>query len=324
MAKIPRIYHRRFGSSASSTSIGKFGSLAAGTPEYATTPEEAMSLANWLGGWESAVVGAESPSLEDENAADYVMSEQLAYIFQAGVAEWDDQTIYFKGSQVLVGEQVYASRTDNNVNNDPATDPVNWRNADLPSGTFQFGGYTTIPTGYLACDGSVQLRTAYPHLFAAIGTAFNTGGELGTQFRLPSGSRRVLVGSGGTGTGTLGNAVGNTGGEEAHTLSAAESGVPAHVHSVTDPGHTHGYTDPGHFHTNSGNYLIENGGTIVHDDGSEYSINPDPNTGTSGVGISINAASTGISGTNANGASAASSAHNNIQPSLVATMIIKI
>jgi microcystin-dependent protein len=39
--------------------------------------------------------------------------------------------------------------------------------------------------GYLVADGSVLTRTEYPRLFAEIGTTYNTGGETGTQFRLP-------------------------------------------------------------------------------------------------------------------------------------------
>ena len=43
----------------------------------------------------------------------------------------------------------------------------------------------TIPTGWLACEGATVSRTTYAALYAAIGTTFNTGGEAGTDFRLP-------------------------------------------------------------------------------------------------------------------------------------------
>ena len=42
-----------------------------------------------------------------------------------------------------------------------------------------------IPADWLQCDGALELRADYPALFAAIGTAYNTGGESGAQFRLP-------------------------------------------------------------------------------------------------------------------------------------------
>lgn len=42
-----------------------------------------------------------------------------------------------------------------------------------------------VPQGFLPCSGAVVSRTTYARLFAAIGTRYNTGGESGTQFRLP-------------------------------------------------------------------------------------------------------------------------------------------
>lgn len=44
---------------------------------------------------------------------------------------------------------------------------------------------TAFP-GWLLCDGAVLSQTEYPQLFAAIGSAFNTGGEGAGNFRLPS------------------------------------------------------------------------------------------------------------------------------------------
>lgn len=92
-------------------------------------------------------------------------------------------------------------------------------NGAVPAGAmFDFGG-TSAPTGYLLCDGSSYLRADYADLFTAIGTTW--GAADGTHFNVPNFQRRVSVGSGGSGTGTLGNAVGNTGGAETLTISAA-------------------------------------------------------------------------------------------------------
>lgn len=44
----------------------------------------------------------------------------------------------------------------------------------------------TLPSGLLPADGSLVNRDDYPRLFDAIGTTYNTGGESGTQFRLPN------------------------------------------------------------------------------------------------------------------------------------------
>lgn len=97
---------------------------------------------------------------------------------------------------------------------------------------------TAVPAGWLQCDGSAVSRTTYAALFAAIGTTWGVG-DGATTFNVPDFRRRVAVGSGGSGTGTLGNSVGNTGGEETHTQTVNE--MPSHTH--VQNAHTH--TVPG-------------------------------------------------------------------------------
>lgn len=87
---------------------------------------------------------------------------------------------------------------------------------------------TSVPTGYLNCDGSAISRTTYVNLFTAIGTAWGTG-DGSTTFNLPNLSRRTTIGSGGTATSTISNTVGSTGGSETHTLTTPE--IPAHTHT---------------------------------------------------------------------------------------------
>jgi len=97
---------------------------------------------------------------------------------------------------------------------------------DVAVGTiFSYGG-TSAPTGALVCDGSAVNRTTYSELFTAIGTTWGVG-DGSTTFNLPNFERKVAVGSGGTGTATLGNAVGDTGGEEDHTITTTE--LPANT-----------------------------------------------------------------------------------------------
>lgn len=54
---------------------------------------------------------------------------------------------------------------------------------------------TTIPYGFLGCDGSAVSRTDYADLFAAIGTAFGVG-DGSTTFNLPDFRKRAPYGSG--------------------------------------------------------------------------------------------------------------------------------
>ena len=72
---------------------------------------------------------------------------------------------------------------------------------------------TGTPTGWLECNGQNVSRTDYAALFTAIGTTWGAG-DGSTTFTLPDLRRSTLVGKGGSGTGVLGNAVGNVGGAE--------------------------------------------------------------------------------------------------------------
>lgn len=63
---------------------------------------------------------------------------------------------------------------------------VNIVYADAPLGAIIPYGGTTIPEGWLECDGSAVSRTTYSDLFAVIGTKFGPG-DGSTTFNLPSG-----------------------------------------------------------------------------------------------------------------------------------------
>jgi microcystin-dependent protein len=95
-------------------------------------------------------------------------------------------------------------------------------------GGMEFYG-STLPYGYLLCDGSAVSRTTYARLFAAIGVAHGAGDGT-TTFNLPD--RRGLmaiglVGSSGRVTsastnGANANTVGGVGGAEVNTLTTGQ------------------------------------------------------------------------------------------------------
>jgi microcystin-dependent protein len=114
-------------------------------------------------------------------------------------------------------------------------------NSFIPSGAMMPFAGATSPTGWLLCYGQTLVRASYPDLFAVVGTTYNTGGEAGTDFRLPDLRGRTVAGQdnmGGTAASRLTSTVltasdtlGATGGTQTHTLTSAQSGVPAHAHA---------------------------------------------------------------------------------------------
>ena len=137
----------------------------------------------------------------------------------------------------------------------------------VPVGMIVMYGGSTLPAGWLWCDGTGYASATYPALYAVIGTTYGSSGG----FQVPSLGNRAPVGAGGTATGALtgtngagvgiteaglGRAVGSTGGYASVTLTAAQSGVPNHNHSYTDY-----YRMYGTALTAGANYVVPNAQT---------------------------------------------------------------
>jgi microcystin-dependent protein len=93
-------------------------------------------------------------------------------------------------------------------------------------GEYKEIAFNSVPTGWLACDGSAVSRTTYADLFAAIGTNFGVG-DGSTTFNLPNRKGRMSVML--DATQTEFNTIGKTGGAKTVTLASSE--MPAHVHT---------------------------------------------------------------------------------------------
>lgn len=152
MAKIIRKLAKIFGSTSGLNQIAEFGSLAAGSPAFTIDPDVIQALPNYLGGWFQAVIGANSPAIEDMNALCYLYAYQIAYLMQQGVAEYNTATPYFIGSIVNSGGQLYASLTDNNTGN-PLSSATNW----ISVGSFNVVSFSNDST-WIAPSGVTQVQ----------------------------------------------------------------------------------------------------------------------------------------------------------------------
>lgn len=106
-------------------------------------------------------------------------------------------------------------------------------------GTIMPWSDTSVPTGYLECNGAEVSRSTYSGLFAVIGTTYGAGNG-STTFTLPDLQDNVPVGKSGTkalastgGANTVAS-TGNVGGSTANaTLSTAQ--LASHSHGLTRP-----------------------------------------------------------------------------------------
>lgn len=170
---------------------------------------------------------------------------------------------------------------------------------ETPVGAILAFGGTAVPAGYLACNGAAFSRLLYAELFAAIGTTWGAG-DGSTTFNVPDLMGRSPMGAG-VGAGLTARTLAAKFGAEAVLLTAAESGMPTHLHSFA---------------------------TTIYTNAS--AVNPGVNLGGNPPGVYGTNSTAGYTGWNAPdgtvqnaAAKDATTAHNNIQPSTVVAFIIR-
>lgn len=165
------------------------------------------------------------------------------------------------------------------------------RYGGLPPGSITSYAGSTIPSGWLLCDGSTLNKNDYPELFSAIGYIY---GGTGNSFKIPNLTGRFLLGKSGS------HPLAQTGGAETVALSVAQ--MPAHGHSVscsTVGNHTHSIPAP----ASEGTYP------------STYSIRGSGYTQSGAAGSHSHSISIGNTGSG--------QAHDNMPPYISLNMIIK-
>ena len=157
--------------------------------------------------------GGKAPERTTFNTLFKEYGEHLYYLQRGGVYGYDATLDYGKGATVYYNGSIYTAIAENGPSTDAgAVAPDNasvWQkvmiNSDikaslialLPAGVIiPFAG-TSVPSGYLLCNGARVSRTTYARLFAAVGTLYGAG-DGSTTFALPDLRDRVLQGSSST------------------------------------------------------------------------------------------------------------------------------
>ncbi|WP_210668965.1 tail fiber protein [Pseudomonas protegens] len=203
-------------------------------------PDNARQSTGWEGGQDK-----DAPRAGQENWWHNRVDSALQDLERRGVLAYHPLAVYSSGAPCYTPEDglFYESIAPANTGNAPASSPTFWRliGASLYS-SFSVGEYKDVAhngspdPGWLKCVGSVLIRTAYPKLFAVIGTTYNTGGELSTEFRLPDwrgAFTRCLDDGRGVDTGRVLNGVLQPSQNLAHTHGASTSSAGAHTHTTT-------------------------------------------------------------------------------------------
>ena len=167
MARLTRVYQKVFASNASNN--GVFGSLQAGNPTTSNDVATLQSLSAFENGWDDAIEqGDKLPPLEEFQGIQYGISYQQAYMLQEGIAEWEANTPYYKGSlaKTISGSsfKLYCSLADNNTGN-VVTNTTYWKLVmDSDAGYFILGDNNTASgnntfTGDVYLNGTVSANS---------------------------------------------------------------------------------------------------------------------------------------------------------------------
>ena len=174
------------------------------------------------------------------------------------------------GSAILVGAMTWSQPAS-------ASEPF--------LGQIEYYAFNFAPRNWAKCDGQILPINQNQSLYSLLGTTF--GGDGRTSFALPDMRGRIPVHDGGSaGNGLTRRNLGQKGGEEQHTLTAAE--IPAHSHSLRG-------------NTSAGNQVLPAGNALANDAPDETYRDEAPS-------VDMRAGSI---------AATASGAHNNMPPYLV-------
>ena len=152
--------------------------------------------------------GGIAPDREDVNALFKYLGDQIFYTQNGGIPSYNAAYDYIPGRVVLYTDNnLYKCIQANGASSTVVapTDSTYWSQIHtytdlpdpIPTGVILTFGGSTVPEGFLLCNGAAISRTTYAKLFAAIGTLYGAG-DGATTFNLPDMRDRFAEGAGGT------------------------------------------------------------------------------------------------------------------------------
>lgn len=164
-----RVFAENANPNGNNPEIGVFGSAQLGTYQGSNDIDEISDNEAWGTGWSAGVVSnLNYPPLPEFNGILKYITQQIAYILQAGVPEWDANTVYYNNYYCSYNGKLWRSNTDDNIGNEPEQSP-SWYDAttQLPIasnenlGAIRTDGVTTqvTPEGVLSVIASSNALT---------------------------------------------------------------------------------------------------------------------------------------------------------------------
>ena len=149
----------------------------------------------------------------------------------------------------------------------------------VPAGSVTCFAHSSVPSGWLECNGANVSRSTYATLFAAIGTTWGTGDGSST-FGLPDCRGEWVRG--------WDNSRGVDSGRSIATTQSDQNKSHTHTASVTDPGHAHNLLyGSGAFGGTSGATTVRDSGTITDRIGSNTTGISISNTSQGGTEVRV-------------------------------------
>jgi len=154
--------------------IAQFGSMKAAAIAYSKDPDTIQALAAFAAGWTGAVSSG-PPAIEDLNGLFYLLTTQLAYLYQTGIPEWNASATYYIGSLVNdSSKRVYMSCVNDNLNN-ALTDTAKWNPIINNSATIVNSlPYTVLNSDNVICNVATTTTEAH-HIVLPTPSVANKG-----------------------------------------------------------------------------------------------------------------------------------------------------